>query len=204
MTFTRIQPKDGLILLVSPTRFLIERMTPKPIHIWNRVFRSILVLSLVALWFTSSGTVRYWPYCLGYLALWFFPFSRINELALGFYQDAFQRFTDTPNRTEITPIRRVELLVAAYFEIAAQFGILYFSLLGQSFKPQFSSVIDALYFSAVTITTVGYGDILPQTQFAKLACMYELAVGFIVIAFALGAYFTTSLRIRGSEENKTK
>jgi hypothetical protein len=174
MTFNHIRPRDGLIFLVSPTRFLIERMVPKPIRIWNWIFRSILALSLVGLWFTTSGSVRHWHYCLGYVTLWFFPFSRINELALGFYRDAFQRFTDTPNRTDFTPPGRLELLVAAYIEVSAQFGILYFLLLGSSFKPKFCSIIDALYFSAVTITTVGYGDILPQTQLAKLACMYEL------------------------------
>jgi len=99
---------------------------------------------------------------------------------------------------------RLKLLVAAYFEVAAQFGILYFSLLGRSFKPEFSSIIDALYFSVVTITTVGYGDILPQTHLAKLVCIYELAVGFIIIVFALGAYLTTSLRDKDTERTKEK
>ena len=40
------------------------------------------------------------------------------------------------------------------------------------------SVVDALYFCVVTMCTIGYGDIVPQTPFAKLfSCIFVL-VGF--------------------------
>jgi hypothetical protein len=185
-----------LTLLVSPTRFAIERFQHKPIRIWNHIFRGLLAVFLVGLWLGPNVSFRNWPYYLGYVAIWFFPFSRINELALAFSRDAFQRFRDTRDTTEITPAERLKLLIGAYFEVAAQFGILYFSLLRQDFSPTLDSIIDALYFSVITITTVGYGDILPRTHWAKAVCIYELAVGFIIIAFALGAYFTTSLRAK--------
>lgn len=36
---------------------------------------------------------------------------------------------------------------------------------------------DAIYFSLVTITTLGYGDILPMNIYAKLLVMFELVIG---------------------------
>lgn len=40
-----------------------------------------------------------------------------------------------------------------------------------------SNIIDFLYFSVVTITTVGYGDIFPNSIFVKLTVIYELGFG---------------------------
>jgi voltage-gated potassium channel Kch len=48
-----------------------------------------------------------------------------------------------------------------------------------------SGRIDALYFSAVTITTLGYGDFLPTNSCAKVAVMGQLASGFIMLVGAL-------------------
>ena len=187
---------DFLILPFSPTRFLIERFhDPKPVRIWNWIFRGLLVVWLVGLGFAGTGEgVRHWPLYLGWIALWLFPFSRINEIAIGFYKDAVQRYKGPPSRTKFTPIDRLELLAWAYLEAALQFGILYFCVLPKDyFNPAFRSIIDAVYFSAITITTVGYGDIHPQSSVAQVACIYELAVGFTVITFALGSYLATSL-----------
>lgn len=44
------------------------------------------------------------------------------------------------------------------------------------------SLIDALYFSVVSLTTVGYGDITPHTTPGKLFVMGYLLVGIGIIA----------------------
>lgn len=54
--------------------------------------------------------------------------------------------------------------------------------------------IDALYFSAVTLTTVGYGDFTPQTDLGKLFTIGYLFVGIgAILAFvnALARHATT-------------
>jgi voltage-gated potassium channel len=191
---------DVPIFMVSPTRFVIERFKDKvhdyneTILIWNRAFRFVMIASVIGLFFDKTGdaVTRHVPFYLGYLALWLFPFSRVNELVLAFYRDAFQRFTNPTTGTKITPVGRLRFLVFSYFEVAVQFGILYFCLLDGCFTKRFSSIIEAVYFSVVTITTVGYGDIAPTNPLSQLACMYELAAGFVLIIFALGSYLATS------------
>ncbi|KYG37989.1 transporter [Bacillus gaemokensis] len=38
-------------------------------------------------------------------------------------------------------------------------------------------IIDALYFSVVTLTTVGYGDFSPQTDFGKIFTIFYICIG---------------------------
>lgn len=44
------------------------------------------------------------------------------------------------------------------------------------------SYVDSLYFSVITLTTVGYGDISPQTTVGKLFTIFYVLVGIAIIA----------------------
>lgn len=44
------------------------------------------------------------------------------------------------------------------------------------------SWLDATYFSVMTITTVGYGDISPSTDIGKLFTMAYVIIGLILVA----------------------
>lgn len=66
----------------------------------------------------------------------------------------------------------------------ATFGGLY---LGSEFKPHISDIITALYFAIVTMCTVGYGDIIPQTPEAKLFAVSVIVLGVAVFATSLTA-----------------
>tara|TARA_R110002049_G_scaffold181457_2_gene348888 strand:- start:1248 stop:1598 length:351 start_codon:yes stop_codon:yes gene_type:complete len=37
--------------------------------------------------------------------------------------------------------------------------------------------IDAIYFSAITLTTVGYGDLYPQTDIGKIFTIFYIIIG---------------------------
>jgi hypothetical protein len=141
-----------LTLLFAPTRFVIERLKDKvsdygkAIRLWNGFFRCVMIASVGALYFARNGAViRDLPFNLGYIVLWLFPFSRVNELGLAFYRDAFQRFEAPSSTTKITPVKRLQFLVLSYFEVAMQFGILFFCFPNGFFKQDFSSIIEALY-----------------------------------------------------------
>jgi hypothetical protein len=53
--------------------------------------------------------------------------------------------------------------------------------------PAWNTVVDCIYFSVVTISSLGYGDILPAAAVAKLAASAEVVTGFILIVLALGS-----------------
>lgn len=44
---------------------------------------------------------------------------------------------------------------------------------------------DALYFSAITMATVGYGDIVPRSMAAKLIVISEVGFGLLLLVFAV-------------------
>jgi voltage-gated potassium channel len=42
-------------------------------------------------------------------------------------------------------------------------------------------LLDFLYFSAITITTVGFGDIVPNSQFVRFVVIVETLLGIVLI-----------------------
>jgi hypothetical protein len=45
---------------------------------------------------------------------------------------------------------------------------------------------DALYFSCVTLTTVGYGDLTPSTDGGKVLAIFFILIGLSVVAASIG------------------
>lgn len=53
--------------------------------------------------------------------------------------------------------------------------------------PSPATVVDLLYFSAVTTATVGYGDMHPTSLVAKSAVMAQVVASFILVVVVLGS-----------------
>lgn len=66
----------------------------------------------------------------------------------------------------------------------ATFGALY---IGSEFDPPIHNIVTALYFATVTMSTVGYGDITPQTPEAQLFTVSLIILGVAVFATSLTA-----------------
>jgi len=66
----------------------------------------------------------------------------------------------------------------------AVLGALY---LGQEFKPPITDPVSSVYFSVITMATVGYGDILPITHTSRLFVISIVIFGVTVFATAISA-----------------
>jgi voltage-gated potassium channel len=62
-------------------------------------------------------------------------------------------------------------------------------------NPKFDSIPRGIYWTIVTITTVGYGDISPVTSFGQLVASCIMLMGYIIIAVPTG--IVTSSVIQG-------
>jgi putative Mn2+ efflux pump MntP len=76
------------------------------------------------------------------------------------------------------------------------FGALHYALwtIWRSEYVNLNGAEDAIYFSVVTMTTVGYGDILPVGHLARWLCVAEIVSGVILLVIGVSASMTIWLQ----------
>jgi voltage-gated potassium channel Kch len=92
-------------------------------------------------------------------------------------------------------IARVLSVFYAYMAVAIIFFALYRLLEHnnpKSFSASFGSWFDAIYFSFVTITIVGYGDISPVTLPARIMVILEVLLGLLLLVIMLATAISIS------------
>jgi len=62
-------------------------------------------------------------------------------------------------------------------------------------KDALLAIVDCIHFSTVSITTLGYGDMLPLKWYSKLAVDVEVFLGLGIVVVGIGRYF------QGSNQN---
>ena len=74
------------------------------------------------------------------------------------------------------------------------FGIIVFAadyfLLGAEFEKVVSGFVDALYLSAVTVTTLGYGDFVPTSRLTKFLTGLQAVSGVVLMGLFLNSLFS--------------
>lgn len=123
------------------------------------------------------------------LAYWLTP-DRMRSvgavLALAVLADAllFHTMVAFVTRHPRLGMRTVVFAVVAFVEIAAAFGVLYRALPERFFDAGIRTDFDALYFSLITLATVGYGDIHPvrDAGWAQTLVIAEVGVGLYFLA----------------------
>lgn len=105
-------------------------------------------------------------------------------------------FTDFLRRRRKVVPKDVVVVITTYITIAISFGLLYTVLSLLSSTPVFNGITGDLpqiefyfkhiYFSFITITTVGYGDVYPLTMLAQFLVVVEIITGIVLTNVILG------------------
>ncbi|HDZ8828129.1 TPA: two pore domain potassium channel family protein [Aeromonas dhakensis] len=120
---------------------------------------------------------------------WIFLISRAIEIFKAFLDDAVQKLDGDKPSSDLKYGQRLRLSFNSYIELIINFATLYYLAPSYYFKDcyQFSTIFEAIYFSGVTITTLGYGDISPSNPILQLLSVFQVLAGFslIVVCFAI-------------------
>jgi len=102
----------------------------------------------------------------------------------------FGRFRKSDDYTVSSARRSLLINVLNYIEFIVLFATIYAAGLARDIRPAVDRSLDALYFSTVTMTTLGYGDYLPATGFARAIVALQAVIGIFFVALILGRVLT--------------
>ena len=77
----------------------------------------------------------------------------------------------------LTIVRAVRLVASVALTLA-----LVAAVLQRLFDPAMGDFTDALWWAIVTVTTVGYGDVIPQHTFSKVVAVLVMFVGIATVS----------------------
>ncbi|KPM74937.1 MULTISPECIES: potassium channel family protein [unclassified Pseudoalteromonas] len=193
------------MMLLSPTlgiaRFFKTKYDrTKVIKSLNSIYLGIAIVSFIGLLIYQEYTTPIGKLELNnelsysLIFLWsYFLLSRCNEIFWAFLKDAFDKMDkDKESDSNLSPSDRIKLSLKSYLELIVNFAVL-FLLLPQTEKVWNSgnapsNIAEALYFSGVTITTLGYGDISPSHWWPQFLTVYEVFCGFILLIVCFAIY----------------
>ena len=92
------------------------------------------------------------------------------------------------------------LFTAAVIIVIGSFVI--FSVESQHPDSQINSMLDAVWWTVATVTTVGYGDIVPVTDTGKIVAIFFMFFGIGVLAISLSILGTQFYKRRFEKEEK--
>lgn len=100
-------------------------------------------------------------------------------------------------RNSIRPLKAVLAFAVTYIIIS--------SLVIFHVEPGFKDFFEALYWATISLTTVGYGDIVPTTMFGRIVTMVSSVIGIAVIALPSGIVTAGYMKaLEEEEKNKNQ
>jgi voltage-gated potassium channel len=99
-------------------------------------------------------------------------------------------------RSDYPIIRATEGVATLLAVMVLLFASTYF-IMSRADAAAFSEVLDrtgALYFTLTTATTIGFGDITPSTESARVAVMVQMLVNVLLIGVGLRLLVNTAKR----------
>ena len=170
-------------LLVFMADYLLHLwVSPKPLT-YARSFFGLIDLSAVLFFFV--------PQINSGLILWIFKFGRVLRV---FKLLRFMDEAQMLGRALRASARRIGVFL--FFVVMAQVVLGYLMVAFESNHPdtQFQTVGQGVYWAIVTMTTVGYGDFVPQTVQGQLLAAVVMLLGFGIIAIPTGIVTVESIQ----------
>lgn len=176
MTFFSLLASLSVMLCLLVCSYFVE---------WNNIFNYLFlqenILFLSISWFL-------------WILIFWWSISRIIEITYAFINDARKHLENVKSTSNIPYYKRIHLAMTSYIELIILFSILFFCM--NSVTCAFNqdiTVIDSIYFSGVTITTLGYGDIQPTFWMTKLLSVTEVICGFTLIVVSFTVYVSRAI-----------
>jgi len=147
----------------------------------------LVLLSLGLLWRSRLAWVLTLLMTAVTVGLQFTPHAEIHPPILG-YSGALLLFLFMARRN----FHRASLATGTLFALVGilltmGYGVLGSYALGKEFSPPIGDFVSALYFTVVTMSTVGYGDVIPHSANARLFTISLIVLGLVVFATSLTA-----------------
>ncbi len=89
-------------------------------------------------------------------------------------------------RALIASRKKIFVFIFTVLTMVVIIGSIIFLIEGQQAESGFTSIPKSVYWAIVTLTTVGYGDLSPQTWFGQLLASMVMILGYSIIAVPTG------------------
>ncbi len=91
--------------------------------------------------------------------------------------------------------RKISVFLFAVLTLVVLIGALMYMIEGP--KHGFNDILTSMYWAIVTLTTVGYGDLSPQTPLGKFLASLVMVIGYAIIAVPTGIVTSELTAARG-------
>jgi voltage-gated potassium channel Kch len=172
-----------VIAIVSLSQFkdVIRRRSLRASH----TFMDFYVIA----WFTLLAVLLAWGSTLSGLVVGAIAAYRIIDIVNYRVLFLFVKSEHKPWTAAIVR-RSLAMVLTNFFEVVLGFAILYArtgSVVESNSGHILTAPTDALYFSLVTMTTVGFGDFIPATHVGRWLAMGQLLTTIIFVLFLVPA-----------------
>lgn len=194
-----IGSKESIFFVITPLGVVValggrDIFFLRQVRIDNMVVRLIAIYVIYwVLWLTGQlrGFVGLFPDLIGLGSL----FGVFGFLGYFYYIWRHGVPTGLQSLSRVFQVREIKDIIVSFFlfylGLIFLFGMAYASIrkfMGpHTFMPHEGlSLWDFFYYSAVTITTLGYGDIRPISGIARLLSVIEVLIGIALLAIYVG------------------
>ena len=178
-----------------------------PVGMMSRVvsanYSRLILDTYILSWGTLAVMVLKWSAEETYFWTALFLWRFIEYTSIIIYQRIFR--AGFPQRLEADPARAylgyraIIIDVVNYIQFALMFAVVYWGN-RMYFSPKITSAFDAVYFSIVTMATVGYGDITPLGCM-RVVALVQILFGIFMIAIIVGVLLGQRVLYPESEQS---